>query len=236
LSNLSFRVDPKLLKAAEIAINKVLGVKRGEHVLIITNPVRDVYRISQALFLASFEAHASPTLLVQPVKTTFDFAEPSVINAVKTEPEVVISVSAERLGKDREGLANPYKGLDGKNYTHIFRYLLRGVRKIRGFWSPKVTTDMFTRTVPIDYQALQKTVARIVKVLENAREINVKTALGTDITFEVRGRKPVGDDGNFKVPGKGGNLPCGEVCISPVLETANGTIVFDGSLNLEKTS
>jgi leucyl aminopeptidase (aminopeptidase T) len=224
-----------LSRAAEVAVNEVLGVKEGEHVLVITNPVRDVYRISQALFLASYRAGASPTLVVQPKKTTFDFAEPSVINAIKTEPEVIISLSAERLGKDKEGLANLYKGLDGKNYTHIFSYLLRGVKKIRGFWSPKVTIDMFTRTVPIDYSSLQKNVAKIAEVLKNAEEITVKTALGTDITFGIKGRKPISDDGNFKAPGKGGNLPCGEVYISPTLGTANGTIVFDGSLTLEKT-
>jgi leucyl aminopeptidase (aminopeptidase T) len=230
-----FRVNADLSKAAEIAINEVLGVKDGEHVLIITNPVRHVYRISQALYLASSNAGASPTLMVQPKKTTFDFAEPSVINAIKSEPEVAISISAERLGKDREGLAKPYKGLDGKTYTHIFSHLLRGVKKIRAFWSPGITIDMFTRTVPIDYPALRKTTAKVAEALRDASEITVKTALGTDLTFGVRGRKPMTDDGDFRTPGKGGNLPCGEVFISPALGTANGTIVFDGSLTLEKT-
>lgn len=235
MSKPHFHVGAELLKAAEVAVNEVLGVKNGEHVLIITNPVRDVYRISQALYVASHKAGASPTLMVQPKKTTFDFAEPAVINAIKAEPEVVISMSAERLGKDKEGLANPYKGLDGKTYTHIFDQLLHGVKKMRAFWSPTVTTDMFTRTVPIDYPALQKTIVKVAEAMKNAAEVNVKTVLGTDITFGIEGRKPKTDDGDFKTPGKGGNLPCGEVFISPALGTANGTVVFDGSITLEKT-
>jgi leucyl aminopeptidase (aminopeptidase T) len=235
LSKPHFRVGAKLLKTAEVAVNDVLGVKNDERVLIITNPVRDVYRISQALYLASHNAGASPTLMVQPKKTTFDFAEHEVINAIKSQPDIVISMSAERLGKDREGLVNPYKGLDGKTYTHIFSYLLRGVKKIRAFWSPTVTVDMFTRTVPLDYPALQKIVAKVAKIMRNSAKIRVKTTLGTDITFGTKGRKPMTDDGDFKTPGKGGNLPCGEVFISPALGTANGTIVFDGSLTLEKT-
>ncbi len=230
-----FRVSAELLKAADVAVNEVLGVKNNEHVLIITNPVRDVYHISQALYVASHKAGASPTLMVQPKKTTFDFAEPAVINAIKAEPEVVISMSAERLGKDREGLAKPYKGLDGKTYTHIFDQLLHGVKKMRAFWSPTVTIDMFTRTVPIDYPALQKTIVKVAEAMKNAGEVNVKTALGTDITFGIEGRKPMKDDGDYKTPGKGGNLPCGEVFISPALGTANGTVVFDGSITLEKT-
>jgi len=235
LSKPHFRVSAELLKAADIAVNEVLGVKKDEHVLIITNPVRDVHRISQALYLASSNVDALPTLMVQPKKTTFDLAEPAVINAIKSEPEVAISLSAERLGKDKEGLANPYKGLDGKTYTHIFSQLLRGVKKIRAFWSPTVTIDMFTRTVPIDYPALHKTTTKVAEVMKDAAEVHVKTALGTDVTFGIKGRKPMTDDGDFKTPGKGGNLPCGEVFISPTLGTAKGTIVFDGSLTLERT-
>lgn len=230
-----FRVGKELLKAADVAVNEVLGVQTDEHVLIVTNPVRDVFSISQALYLASHNVGASPTLMVQPKKTTFDYSEPEVINAIKSEPEVVISMSADRLGKDKEGLTNPYKGLDKKTYAHIFNQLLRGVGNIRAFWSPKVTIDIFTRTVPIDYSALQKTVAKVAEAMKNAAEVNVKTALGTDITFGIEGRKPMKDDGDYKTPGKGGNLPCGEVFISPMLGTANGKIVFDGSLTLEKT-
>jgi len=216
-------------------MNEVLAIEKGEHVLFITNPVRDVYRISQALFSAAHTSGAAPTLLVQPEKTAFDFAEPAIINAIKSEPEVVISISSERLGKDRGGLANPYIGLDGKTYDHIFTHLLRGVKKIRAFWSPRVTVDMFTRTVPINYSALQKTSARVVEKMKNAEEINVKTTLGTDITFGAKGRTPMVDNGDFKTFGKGGNFPAGEVFVSPVLGTANGKIVFDGSINLERT-
>ena len=222
-------------KAADVAVNEVLGVKKGEHILIITNPVKDVYCISQALYLASHNARASPTLMIQPKKLTFDFAEPAIIEAIKSEPEIVISISAERMGKDKEGLANPYKGIGGKTYTHIFSQLLRGAKRIRAFWSPSVTIDMFTRTVPIDYPALQKTTAEVAKAMNDAVRINVKTTLGTDITFEAKGRRAMVDDGDFKTPGKGGNLPCGEVFISPTLGTASGTVVFDGSLTLEKT-
>lgn len=222
-------------EAADVAVNEVLGVKKGEHILIITNPVKDVYRISQALYLASHDARASPTLMIQPKKLTFDFAEPAIIEAIKSEPEIVISISAERMGKDKEGLANPYKGIGGKTYTHVFSQLLRGAKKIRSFWSPTVTIDMFTRTVPIDYPTLQKTTAEVAKAMNSAERINVKTTLGTDITFGVKGRKAMTDDGDFKTPGKGGNLPCGEVFISPALGTASGTIVFDGSITQEKT-
>lgn len=230
-----FRIKEKLQKAAEIAINEALSVKNGEHVLIITNPSKDVYMISQALYIVSEKAGASPVLVTQPRKLSFDYAESAVINAIRSEPEVVISISAERMGKDREAIKNPYKGSDGKPYLHVFDYLLRGLKKIRSFWSPEVTTDIFSRAVPIDYAKLRKDCAKVTKFIEDAKEVNVKTELGTDISIGTKGRKPKADDGDFRLPGKGGNLPSGEVYISPELGTSNGTLVFDGSITLEKT-
>jgi aminopeptidase len=235
MSEPHFRVNENLSNAAEIAIYEVLTVKNGEHVLIITNPLKDVYQISQALYVASVKAGASPVLITQPKKLSFDYAEPAVINAIKTEPEVIISISAERMGKDKEGIKNPYKGLDGKPYTHIFNHLLHGLKKIRSFWSPEVTTDIFVRTVPIDYSKLRKDCARVSQLMKDAKEVHVETALGTDISVGIKGRKPKADDGDFRMSGKGGNLPSGEVFISPELGASNGTLVFDGSITLDKT-
>lgn len=59
-----FRVEGKLEKATDIAIREVLAVKKREHVLIITNPIEDVYKISQDLYAACIKVRATPTLIV----------------------------------------------------------------------------------------------------------------------------------------------------------------------------
>jgi aminopeptidase len=235
MTKIVFKSNPALMKAAEVAVREVLAVKKDERVLIITNPEKDTYRIAQALYAANVNRGASTTLVIQQVKTSFDYAEPSVINAIKTEPEVIISISAERMGKDKETLANPYKGQDGATYSHIFDYLLYEAKKIRAFWSPKVTVEMFTRTVPIDYVAMRKRCTRIANELQNKKEVHIKTDLGTNVTIGIQGRKPKVDNGNFSVLGRGGNLPAGEVYISPQLDASHGTIVFDGSITLDET-
>jgi leucyl aminopeptidase (aminopeptidase T) len=51
-----------------------------------------------------------------------------------------------------------------------------------------------------------------------------------DLTIGLKGRTGHSDDGDFRKPGSGGNLPCGEVYISPELGASDGTIVFDGSI------
>lgn len=235
LAKMVFKPNPILERTAEVAVKEVLAVKKGEHVLIITNPERDVYRIAEALYVANVKAGALAAMVVQQRKTSFDNAEPAVINAIRTEPQVIISISAERMGKDKQALANPYKGKGGETYSHTFDYLLYEARKIRAFWSPKITVEMFAETVPIDYAAMRRKCARVAAALENRKEVHVQTALGTDVTIGIRGRKPKIDDGNFRQSGLGGNLPAGEVYISPELGASHGTIVFDGSITLNET-
>jgi leucyl aminopeptidase (aminopeptidase T) len=232
------KVDVLLEQAATVAVRDVLGVKKGERVSIITNPVPDVDAISRALFRQVESAGGEPLLIIQPVKGQLDFADEAVISALKSKPEVVLSISHEKLGKDREALANPIRvkkrgKRSYRKYHHAFEYLLNEKRS-RSFWSPSVTLDMFIRTVPIDYDILQERAAKLGYALSRAEEVHISAPGGTDLTVGLRGRKARKDDGNFKRPGSGGNLPCGEVFISPELGTSSGVLAFDGSISSDK--
>lgn len=225
----SLELEPTLRSAAAVACRDSLKLKPGEKVLIVTNPLKDVLEISAALFDAAREAGASPSLLVQPVKAQMDYAEDSVIAAFEAQPDVVMSISAEKLGKDREGIRTPYEW-DGTSYDHIFHYQLRGAKTIRAFWSPSVTRGMFARTVPLDYAELKERCRRVAAVLAGAEEVRVTNPNGTDLRLGLKGRRPLCDDGDYSRPGSGGNLPAGEVFVSPELGTARGLIVYDGSI------
>jgi leucyl aminopeptidase (aminopeptidase T) len=228
--------DQPLAEAARIAITGVLKVKKSEQVLIITNLKPEVEAISKALYEAALNCGGSPILLFQPVKTQFDFAEPAVIAAFQAKPEVVISMSAEKLGKDRRGISEPYtqkdKGGEEAHWDHIFHLQMYGEKSCRSFWSPGTSIESFTRTVPIDYELLGRRCGSINAILSAAIEVEIKAPGGTDISLGLRGREAKADDGNFSLPGRGGNLPAGESFISPENNTAAGTIVFDGSISL----
>jgi leucyl aminopeptidase (aminopeptidase T) len=221
----------KLKEAANIAVNTSLKVKNDEQVLIISNPSPDVALISAALYEAASEAGARPVLVFQPLKTQIDFTEPAVIAAFAAKPEVVISISKGKLGKDEKGIANPYL-CDGKNFEHIFHLLQYGEKVTRSFWSPAVTIDSFIRTVPIDFALLKQRCTAIGAILDEAVSVHIKAAGGTDIKIGLKGRKTKSDDGDFSMPGSGGNLPAGEAFISPENNTAEGVIVFDGSISV----
>ena len=149
------RISSRLTNAARVAVREVLKAKKGERVLIITNPNPEVRLISETIYDAASESGALPTLIIQPVKSQLDFANDSVIHALRAEPEIALSVSHSKLGKDRFGMRKKYRH-GKKTYDHIFQYLL-GAKKTRSFWSPSVTVNMFQRTVPIDYRALRRT-------------------------------------------------------------------------------
>ncbi|MDR1178545.1 MAG: aminopeptidase [Spirochaetaceae bacterium] len=221
----------KLNKAARIAVSDVLKVKKGEQVLIVSNPESDVSAVAQAMYDAAAGADARPVLVYQGEKTQMDFADEAVIAAFGANPQVFVSLSAQKLGKDRNGIASPYT-TDGQSWDHIFHYQLYGTRTCRAFWSPGTTVDSFVRTVPIDYTLLKTRCAALKKVLDKALSIHIAAPGGTDVSFGLAGRKTKLDDGDFSHPGQGGNLPAGEVFISPENGTACGTIVFDGSISL----
>lgn len=224
-------VEAALAEAARIAIADSLAVQSGEQVLIVTNPERDVARISRALYDAALERGGRPVLIFQGAKTQLDFAEDAVIAAFSAKPEVFISMSAEKLGKDRKGIASPYE-LSGKRWDHIFHVQLYGEKTCRAFWSPSTTVESFVRTVPIDYAVLKRRCGAIKKVLDEAVEVRVRAPGGTDLVLGLRGRLAKLDDGDFSAGGRGGNLPAGETFISPENGTARGIIAFDGSISL----
>ncbi|MCQ2603570.1 MAG: aminopeptidase [Spirochaetia bacterium] len=223
-------MDERLERSAEITVRDIIKGKAGERALIITNPDTESYNISLALFRAFQNIQVAPVIAVQPVKTQFDYAEPAVISALKSEPEIILSISKNKMGKDKAAIEKPYM-LDGKEIDNTFHYLLQ-TGKSRSFWSPGITEDMFIRTVPISYSQLKADCIRLKVLLDRADRMHISAPGGTDLDVGLRGRKGFEDNGDFSAPGAGGNVPAGEVFISPELGTANGTIVFDGSISV----
>jgi len=219
-------------ETALIVVDKVLAVKPSEQFLIITNPSGDVYEISLALYHAALAVGAEATIVVQPEKTQLDFANRAALAAFGSEPDVCASISANKMGKDRDGLAHPQIASDGHKIDHVFHWQMDEKRTLRSIWTPGITVDMFRRTAGIDYALLKRRCDALSRALTGAESVRVTSPCGTDILVPVAGRKPMSDDGDFASGGAGGNIPAGEVFISPLPGRSEGTIVFDGSVSL----
>lgn len=224
--------NSQLSQAAETVVSQVLAISPDEQFLILTNPDGDVYDISMALYHAALKAGAEATVVIQPEKTQLDFANLAALAALGSEPSVCASISANKMGKDRIAMEKPWFAQDGHKIDHIFHYLMDEKKSLRSIWTPGITVDMFIRTAPIDYPLLQKRCAALSAAMTGAESIHVTAPGGTDILVPVLGRSPMSDDGNFTKGGSGGNIPAGEVFISPLPGKSEGVIVFDGSLSL----
>jgi aminopeptidase len=222
----------KLNEAAKVAMRDVLGLREGEEVLIITNFEGEVFPIAKALYEETKALGGRPVMLVQGTKTIYDHAERLVYEAIKAEPDIYVSMTANKLGKDAYGMNIGYVGRDGKKYRSVVDKLMDGDKRLRGFWSPAANVAMFERCVAVNYDEMQENAARLKKVLDTGKEVHVTSPAGTNVTISVEGRKAMADDGNFRLPGQGGNLPAGETFVSPVVGSTKGVIVFDGTIDL----
>jgi aminopeptidase len=223
--------DASLMKAAEITVFQSLRVMPQERVLIITNPEPEVSAISQALYHWVKKAGGVPNLIWQETKSQLDPMDDAVRGALLSEPDVYISMSANKIGKDLKGVATPYVAADGTKYDSISSFLIHGKKCTRGFWSPGITRALYAASVPVDFGQLKADVAWLAERLTKAVAVRVTSPGGTQITFSVQGRQAHTDDGDYSRAGQGGNLPAGEAYISPVMGTAEGRIVFDGSMS-----
>lgn len=223
-----------IAQSAQIVVKDVLAVKKGEQFLIITNPGGDVEEVSKALYYAALEEGAEATLVIQPEKNQLEFANRSALASLESQPEILASISANKMGKDSKASAVPYIAKNGRKINHIFDYQIDEAKTLRAIWTPGITLDMFRRTAGIDYGLLQRRCAAIMDAMTGADSIRVTSPGGTDIKVPINGRKPMSDDGDFTKPGTGGNIPAGEVFISPLPGKSEGVIVFDGSISLNE--
>ncbi|MBT3298559.1 hypothetical protein HN385_06540 [archaeon] len=208
---------------------------KKEEVLIITDqgPNEDnkiALMLAYGYYLASKKKKLEVQILVQDVKKGFMQADGHVIKAVKLLPEksiIIVSVSNKlgRLGADKS-----------------FRKFCsdRGHRFVSSSGLGMVTNshfNIFAEVINVNYKRLRKIGDKIKKQWDKANEIRVKTDAGTDLVFNVEGMEAVANVGYFFEPGKGGNVPAGEVYIAPKgIDNVSGKVVIDASIRHETGS
>tara|TARA_Y100000310_G_C20636394_1_gene791393 strand:- start:533 stop:1648 length:1116 start_codon:yes stop_codon:yes gene_type:complete len=233
----------EVLRNARIVARKILAIRRGEKVLIVTNPRSDLLKISMALAKVAKErgaAHpdlasvpekkiANPYVIFQSEKGSKDFMEDYVRTAILAKPNIIVHIPANKMGKDRVGLKKPYR--KGKIKRHHILPFMFDTGQARGFWSPHITLDTWTRAIDIDYGLLGKRVKNLVKLMSGS-EVHITTKKGTDLKLSLKGRKVLPDDGDTTKPHGSGNVPCGEVYVGPKIGSMHGTWVLDGMIPL----
>jgi leucyl aminopeptidase (aminopeptidase T) len=89
---------------------------------------------------------------------------------------------------------------------------------------------MAVRCLTANYESIAALTKRVAAKLSRGSKFKVESALGTSLRLERQGRSVGADTGLLTKRGDFGNLPAGEAFFAPMEGTANGKIVFDGSV------
>lgn len=199
-----------LLNGARIAVRTCMGAKRGERILVITDPPR--LDIARALVKAAKELRARTTLLCMPVGKRHGEEPPRIVGIAMRSSDVVLAPTTYSLSHTQARLRATKAG-------------------VRIATMPMITEDIMSRGAMLaDYNKVSRLTKRLAAKLDRAKNVEVTTRAGTELTFSITGRKAYLDTGIYHEPGDFGNLPAGEVAVAPVEGTADGCVVIDGSM------
>ncbi len=213
--------------ALKKVIKECLEPRNGE-LLVITDkgePGRETAGVLGAgYYLAAREMGLKPVILSQKPKSSLDIAEPHVKDGLENidDGHMVVFSLSNKLGEIKD-IAKSLRGLMHERQCKYISSTSLGTVPNNRFQAVLDSMD-------IDYGELRKQQAILKSVLDRGKEIRIKTKAGTDFVMDIGGKESVSNDGNYTIPGRGGNIPCGEVYIPPCgKEGVDGKIVIDVS-------
>ena len=196
-------------KYTEITLKKCLGLKKGESFLVVTD--EKLLGLGKEFLEAAKKITNKAKLIKTPIPKVHG-AEPSK------------DVASEMLNYDVEIL------ITMKSLSHTNARANACKNGARIVTMPGITREILERTINIDYDKLMKIHEKLGYIIDKGENVKIKTDLGTDLTFSIKGRKAFGrDSGLFTKKGSFGNLPTGEIFVAPVEGTANGIYSVDAS-------
>jgi leucyl aminopeptidase (aminopeptidase T) len=198
----------ELVLAADVVLQR-LGLTAADAFLVVSNP--ELTTVASALAEAA-RARTPNVRMHEFAATSRDGEEP---------PE---TVAAAMIGTPVIAIVTRFS----LSHTHARAAATDAGARIASM--PGITSEIFGRAIPIDYDQLQRDTRALTQALTDADLCRVTSPRGTEIELVVSGRSAISDDGDLCAPAAWGNLPAGEAFIAPLENEAHGSIVFDGSL------
>ena len=195
--------------SATSVLQRCLGVKPGENVLIITDDER--IEIGRALY-ESASALGCEALLFQMAPRELAGQEPPApIAAAMKAADVVICPTLKSL-------------------THTNARIEAVKAGARVATMPGVVKEMFFQgAMTADYNQVKELTMQVVEMLNTAKTARIVKD-GHTLTLSIEGRKGIPSTGVYLEKGESGNLPSGEAYIAPLEDGSDGEMIIDGSM------
>lgn len=179
--------------------------------------------LSGAYYLAAEQLKLDAKLILQGVKSRGDISDEDVVHGLsdlKTGNVIILNMS-DKLGNIQELGKSFRRWASKKNHRFISAMSLGDLATSN--------IDLILDAIDVNYKPFQTQHEEIRQRLEKAKEIHITTPAGTDLYYGKEGISAIAADGNYTMPGTGGNLPAGEVYCPPNGKRIEGKVVIDGS-------
>lgn len=195
-------------KASEIVLNKCMGVKKTDSVLIIFD--KEKLEISDSIYNKGIELGLNVNKFEIPIGKTHGEEPPIEAADEMLKHNVIILITTKSL-----------------SHTHARRNAIsKGARCAS---MPTITSDIMSR-LDVDFEKMNNRGKKILSALKGKKQIRITTELGTNITMNIEGRVIYIDSGIYHNNYDFGNLPAGEVEMSPVEGSTNGKLIVDATM------
>jgi leucyl aminopeptidase (aminopeptidase T) len=204
-----------------------LKAKKGK-VLIISDLGKSKARTSVIMaacyYYAAMRLKLNPELIIQKIKTKTDESDKNVIDALSSlqKPSVIVLATSGYLGSIKK-ITKTFRGFCKEN-KHRF-VSTSGLSEL-----PTTKFGQLIKSIDVDYKSLIKKGKKIKKQLDKAKTLKIQTLKGTNLVVNIKGVKAVVNTGDYRKPGTGGNIPCGEVYLPPEEGKAQGKVFVDASI------
>jgi aminopeptidase len=199
----------KLDKACITAIKDCMGAKKNESILVISDELKR--EIGLSLFENAKRLGYSSLYVEMKSGKISGEEPPDAIADLMKKFDIVFCPTAKSLTHTNARRAASRKG-------------------VRVATLPGITKEIMIRGLNADYKKIDALSMKLKDIIDKGENIRITTSIGTDISFSIRGRKPIASKGIHHKKGESGNLPTGETFLAPVEGTANGVFVVDGSM------
>jgi leucyl aminopeptidase (aminopeptidase T) len=216
--NMTRLYEFELGKAARILVEELFGLKPGE-TMVITADTESNEQVVNATAQAVFAAGGKPVVLWLASPLGVGKAADSML------PEAVL-VAALRSADAWVEYNNQWIF-----YSTAYDKVYKDDCALRHLCLVGMNPDMMVRCIGrINHPALKAFQDRLADLIKSSHHVRIASDAGTDIEFDnYPGRNVLCRDGYALTPGS--HMMSGQMSWAPALETLNGTIVFDGSIN-----
>jgi len=207
----------ELEKAAEIVVQRLFALKEGE-TLVITGDTESDIRVINATARAAFAAGAKPMVVIT--------ASPLGVGKA-ADPFLPLDALTAALKQADAWVEFNNKWL---LYSTPYDIAMRENTKLRHLCLVGMNVDMMVRCIGrVEFEVLEAFQAKFSELLSEAQHVHITTPAGTDVEFDHAPGVPVRCRlGYANKPGS--EMLAGQISTTPLFESIQGVIVFDGSV------